>query len=276
MAADPARRAAGRLDADARSGHPHRAAAPSPSLNALAARKGRRWGSAIAWNAGTGGGSIQNPAYAAIVEGRMRRGRAGERAEVAGARGPAPNTFDFARMDQIVAWAQGDGLAVRGHTLLWHRPRWFPTWLNNYDYGANPRAEAERLLTTHIRTVTDRYRGVITSYDVVNEAIDHDTNGLMETSLSRAMGGAEAMLDLAFHTARAQLPSGAAGLQRLHELGAAARRALRRRAAPARGLPQAQRAGRRARHPVAYRDVLDRSGDRRRPLSRARMARVPR
>src|SRR5690606_12323356 len=74
--------------------------------------------------------------------------------------------------------------------------------------GANPAQEAERLLTHHIRTVTERYRGVITSYDVVNEAIDHDTNGLMQTSMSRAMGSSEAVLDLAFHAAREQLPAG--------------------------------------------------------------------
>jgi endo-1,4-beta-xylanase len=179
---------------------------PSPSLNALAARTGRRWGSAIAWNAGTDGGSIQNLSYAAIV--RSECGVIVPENELKWQRTrPGPDTFDFARMDQIVAWAQGAGKAIRGHTLLWHRPRWFPTWLNNYDYGANPVAEAERLLTTHIHTVTDRYRGVITSYDVVNEAIDHDTNGLMETSLSRAMGSAEAVLDLAFHTARAKLPT---------------------------------------------------------------------
>jgi endo-1,4-beta-xylanase len=121
---------------------------------------------------------------------------------------PDAKTFDFSRMDDIVKWAQGAGIAVRGHTLLWHRPRWFPEWLNTYDFGANPASEAERLLTTHIRTVTDRYRGVITSYDVVNETIDHDTHGLMQTSLTRAMGGAEAVLDLAFRTARDALPTG--------------------------------------------------------------------
>ena len=185
---------------------PTPSAPPSPSLNALAARKGRRWGSAIAWNAGADGGSIQNPDYAAIV--RNECGVVVPENELKWQRTrPGPEAFDFARMDQIVAWAQGAGVAIRGHTLLWHRPRWFPTWLNNYDYGATPVTEAERLLTTHIRTVTDRYRGVITSYDVVNEAIDHDTNGLIETSMSRAMGSAEAVLDLAFHTARAQLPT---------------------------------------------------------------------
>jgi endo-1,4-beta-xylanase len=121
---------------------------------------------------------------------------------------PGPETFDFARMDQIAAWSQANGIELRGHTLLWHRPQWFPEWLNKYDFGANPVREAERLLTTHIRTVTDRYRGQIASYDVVNEAIDHDRNAPIETSLSRAMGSPEAVLDLAFHTARAQLPEG--------------------------------------------------------------------
>ena len=44
---------------------------------------------------------------------------------------------------------------------------WRSNWLNNYDFGANPVQEGERLLTEHIRAVTDRYRGQITSYDVV-------------------------------------------------------------------------------------------------------------
>ena len=185
---------------------PTAAPTPTTSLNTLAARKSRRWGSAIAWNSGITGGSIQNPSYAAIVNAECGVVVPENELKWQFTR-PDANTFDFARMDDIVSWAQANGIAIRGHTLLWHRPRWFPTWLNNYDYGANPVAEAERLLTTHIRTVTDRYRGVITSYDVVNEAIDHDTNGLIETSMSRAMGSAEAVLDLAFHTARAQLPT---------------------------------------------------------------------
>jgi len=176
------------------------------SLNTLAAAKGRRFGSAIAWNASGKRGAIQNPDYSAIV--RAECGLVVPENELKWKRTrPDAKTFDFSRMDDIVKRAQGAGLAVRGHTLLWHRPQWFPEWLNTYDFGANPASEAGRLLTTHIRTVTERYRGVITSYDVVNEAIDHDTNGLMQTSLSRAMGSAEAVLDLAFRTAREQLPT---------------------------------------------------------------------
>ena len=180
----------------------------TPSLNALAMRAGRRFGSAIASTPGfSGAGAIQNPAYAQIVKAECGIVVPENEMKWQAVR-PAPDRFDFSRMDEIVAWAQANDLAMRGHTLLWHRPQWFPDWLNSYDYGANPVQEAERLLTEHIRAVTDRYRGMITSYDVVNEAIDHDRHDTIETSLSRAMGSPEAVLDLAFHTAREQLPQG--------------------------------------------------------------------
>jgi endo-1,4-beta-xylanase len=177
------------------------------SLDSLARRSGRRWGSAINWNARTAGASIQNPHYTDII--RAECGVVVPENELKWqAIRPTPERYDFARMDAIAGWAAANGQALRGHTLLWHRPQWFPEWLNTYDYGANPVREAERLLTDHIRTVTNRYRGQIASYDVVNEAIDHDTNAAIETSMSRAMGSPEAVLDLAFHTAREQLPEG--------------------------------------------------------------------
>ena len=181
---------------------------PTPSLDALAQRGGRRFGSAVASHGSfTDGGSIENPLYAALVKAECGIVVPENEMKWQATR-PDANTYDFARLDRIAAWAEAEGLDLRGHTLLWHRPQWFPEWLNNYDFGANPASEAERLVVGHIRTVTDRYRGQITSYDVVNEAIDHDTNDLMQTSLSRAMGSAEAVLDLAFHTAREQLPTG--------------------------------------------------------------------
>ena len=175
-----------------------------PSLNALAQRKGRRFGSAIA--AGNpAGATVQNAGYAALVKAECGIVVPENEMKWQALR-PGPETFDFARADQIVAWAQSERLAVRGHTLLWHRPQWFPAWLNSYDFGATPVREAERLLTTHIRTVAGRYSSTIKSWDVVNEAIDHDTNGLIQTSLSRALGGAEDTIDLAFRTARETLP----------------------------------------------------------------------
>lgn len=181
-------------------------AASSPGLNALAARGGRRFGSAIASTPGNASaGSIQNPSYTAIIKSECGIVVPENEMKWQAVR-PSPTVYNFDRMDEIVRWAQASGIAVRGHTLLWHRPQWFPNWLNTYDFGATPVREAERLLTEHIQTVTRRYKGVIQSYDVVNEAIDHDRNATIETSLSRAMGSPEAVLDLAFHTARAELP----------------------------------------------------------------------
>lgn len=181
-------------------------AAPQTGLDALVQRGKRRFGSAIASIPGVvEAGSVQNPAYTAIIKAECGLVVPENEMKWQAVR-PAPTVYDFARMDEIVRWAGANGLAVRGHTLLWHRPQWFPNWLNTYDFGANPVREAERILTQHIQTVTRRYKGVITSYDVVNEAIDHDRNAPIETSLSRAMGSPEAVLDLAFHTARAELP----------------------------------------------------------------------
>jgi endo-1,4-beta-xylanase len=177
---------------------------PSPSLNSLALRKGRRFGSCIGARRG---GGIENAAYAAIVAGECGVIVPENELKWQATR-PGPDKFDFARMDAIVAWAQARKLAVRGHTLFWDRPERFPKWLNSYDFGANPAREAERLLTTHIRTVTDRYRGVIHSYDVINEAVDGGTGALRVNNVTRAFGSPEALLDLAFHTARAQVPQG--------------------------------------------------------------------
>lgn len=195
-ATGPARSASTPLSADA----------PQTSLDAMAQRGGRRFGSAVASIPGrTEAGSIQNPAYTAILKAECGMVVAENEMKWQAVR-PGPDAYNFDRMDEIVRWARENDMEVRGHTLLWHRPQWFPDWLNSYDFGANPVAEAERLLTDHIRTVTRRYKGIITSYDVVNEAIDHDRNAPIETSLSRAMRSPEAVLDLAFQTARDELP----------------------------------------------------------------------
>jgi endo-1,4-beta-xylanase len=178
------------------------AAVPSPSLNTLAARKGRRFGSAIG---GRRGGSIDNPDYAAIVAGESGVIVPENELKWQWTR-PGPDKFDFTRMDAIVAWAQANKLAVRGHTLFWDRPERFPKWLVGYDFGANSSREAERLLTTHIRTVTDRYRGVIQSYDVINEAVDERTGAPRVNNVTQALGSPEALVDLAFHSARDRLP----------------------------------------------------------------------
>ncbi len=183
------------------------AASPAPtSLNAIAAGKGMRFGSAVAWSPlGADRGSFANPAYARLIQAECGLIVPENEMKWRALR-PGPTSFAFDKADAIVAWAEHSHLAVRGHNLLWHQPKWFPAWLNDYDFGANPRAEGERVLTTHIRTVLGRYGTRIGGYDVVNEAVRPADGALYDTSLSRAIGSAEATMDLAFHTARAAAP----------------------------------------------------------------------
>ena len=78
---------------------------------------------------------------------------------------PTPERFDFRAADGIVHFATRNGLAPRGHTLVWYAA--MPDWAKNM---TSPR-EAERQMRLHIDTTVARYRGKIRSWDVVNEAM---------------------------------------------------------------------------------------------------------
>ncbi|MES2444842.1 MAG: endo-1,4-beta-xylanase [Pseudomonadota bacterium] len=182
------------------------APAAQPGLDAIARTKGMRFGSCFSWSpANADRGSFANPAYAALLERdcgvlvpenefKWQRTR------------PSAAAFNFAPFDAMIDWSDSKGMKMRGHTLLWHKTERFPRWLNEHDFGANPRKEGERLLTEHIRTLCGRYGKRIYSYDVVNETIDERTGGQRQSSLSKAIGSADAMCDLAYHVAREAAP----------------------------------------------------------------------
>ncbi len=172
--------------------------AKRPSLKALAAMKGMRFGSAVSDHRT---GSFNDPNYARLLDADCALLVAENELKWQAIR-PAPDRFDFDAFDRILAQANARGMAMRGHNLLWHRPKWLPKWLEQHEFGPAPAAEAERILTTHIRTVCRRYRGQIHGYDVVNETVLPEDGTLAQTVLSRAIGGTEPLLDLAFHVAR--------------------------------------------------------------------------
>ena len=184
--------------------------APPPvtaaDIKGAAAAKGIRFGSAVAWSSpGADAGSFANPAYAALLEQDCAILVPENELKWQSIR-PNAASFDFTRFDAILGYAEAKGMAMRGHTLLWHQRRWMPAWAESHDYGTGA-AEATRVLTEHIQTVCRRYGGRIASYDVVNEAVDPASGNLYETALSQALGGAQATLDLAFRTARAEAPT---------------------------------------------------------------------
>jgi endo-1,4-beta-xylanase len=177
----------------------------APTLDSLARRSGRRFGSAVAWGVpGADRGSFANPAYAAILE--LECGLLVPENELKWRwTRPSATAFDFRQMDAIADYAAAHDFKLRGHTLLWLPEKWYPDWLVKHDFGALPRKAAEAMLTEHVRTVCRRYGRRIYSYDVVNEAVQPETGAIRDTVLTRAMGG-EPALDLMFHTARAEAP----------------------------------------------------------------------
>lgn len=182
------------------------ATAPTASLNALARAKGMRFGSCFAWSPpGADAGSFANPGYAALLE--RDCGILAPENEFKWQRlRPDPVKFDVMRFADMLDYAEAKGMAMRGHTLLWHKSQFFPKWLNEYDFRANPRARGEHLLTDHIRTLCRLYGDRVVSFDVVNETIDEKTGLQRQTSLSKAFGDADAVVDFAFHTAREHAP----------------------------------------------------------------------
>lgn len=180
--------------------------ASAAGLSAVASKAGLRFGSCFNAAPPTAArGSYLRPDYAALLE-RDCSILVPENEMKWQAIRPNAESYDFARFDAMVDYAMSRGMAMRGHTLLWHRAKWFPKWLNEFEFGSRPAARAEDVLASHIRTVTRRYKGRIVSYDVVNEAVTPETGGLEETSLSRAFGSAAGLLDLAFHVARENAP----------------------------------------------------------------------
>jgi endo-1,4-beta-xylanase len=175
------------------------------SLDALARRSGRRFGSAVAWGRpGADRGSFANPAYAALLERECGLLVPENELKWQWSR-PGPDRFDFRQLDAIVDYAAARGFGLRGHTLFWVPEKWYPKWLVAHDFGSLPTAEAERLLAEHVRTVCRRYGKRIQSYDVVNEAVQPETGEIRDTVVTRALGK-EASLDLLFHAARAEAP----------------------------------------------------------------------
>jgi endo-1,4-beta-xylanase len=89
---------------------------------------------------------------------------------------PTEGLFNFAAADAQVALARARGMAVRGHTLVWHAQN--PAWLFNDAAGAplTPTPENKALLLqrleTHIRTVMEHFGEDVRDWDVVNEVID--------------------------------------------------------------------------------------------------------
>ena len=90
---------------------------------------------------------------------------------------PAQNTYNFTNTDALVAFAEANGMRVRGHTLVWHNQ--LPGWLTG---GNFTRDEVIAILRDHVHTLVGRYRGRVWAWDVVNEAVADGSSSLRTNS----------------------------------------------------------------------------------------------
>jgi endo-1,4-beta-xylanase len=180
--------------------------AAGDSLHTIARSRGLRFGTAIGMKRGdtTQAFGFDDPQYRALVA--RECGLIVPENELKWqALRPAPGRFSFEAADQLLAWAQSQNLGARGHTLLWHAPKWLPDWVNKHDFGANPKAEAERLFNEHISTVCRHYGTAIPSWDVVNESVDPETGALRDNAFTPHLGNV-GQIELAFRLAREHAP----------------------------------------------------------------------
>ncbi|MGC4022581.1 MAG: endo-1,4-beta-xylanase [Cyclobacteriaceae bacterium] len=83
---------------------------------------------------------------------------------------PEENKFNFAPADEIVNFAQANGIKVRGHNLCWHQQT--GDWFFKDEKGNQATKEIVlKRLKDHITAVVSRYKGKIYAWDVVNEVI---------------------------------------------------------------------------------------------------------
>jgi endo-1,4-beta-xylanase len=91
---------------------------------------------------------------------------------------PSEGTFRFKDADKLALFARKNGMALRGHTLVWHQqtPLWFFSDPDQPSKDASRDLLLERM-KVHIQTVVAHFRGKVRAWDVVNEALS-DSSGL--------------------------------------------------------------------------------------------------
>lgn len=124
---------------------------------------------------------------------------------------PSEGRFVWEQADRIVEYARANGMELRFHTLVWHNqtPAWFfmdeegKPMADETDASkreANKKLLLERL-DRHVRTIVERYKDDIASWDVVNEVIEPgDPDGMRASDWYKITG--TDFIETAFRAAR--------------------------------------------------------------------------
>ncbi|MGP4043029.1 endo-1,4-beta-xylanase [Streptomyces sp. 2A115] len=162
------------------------------TLGAAAAEKGRYFGTAVAAN------HLGESPYVSTLDTEFNSVTP-ENEMKWDALESTRNSFNFGAADQIVNHARSRGMAVRGHTLVWHSQ--LPGWV-----GGLGAADLRSAMNNHINQVMGHYKGKIHSWDVVNEAFQDGSSGARRSSPFQDKLG-NGFIEEAFRTARAADPA---------------------------------------------------------------------
>lgn len=114
---------------------------------------------------------------------------------------PTENAYTFEAADSLLDFADANNIALRGHTLLWHRatPEYF---------FQGTRDEIKARLEKYVTDVVTHFKGKVYAWDVVNEVISDDdgaTAPYRNSNWYQAAGEPE-YIDWVFEAARAADP----------------------------------------------------------------------
>jgi len=173
-------------------------AVPTTTLRGLASAKGRSFGVSVD---ATFFGA--NPAaYDVVVAREFNVIVAGNVMKWSSIHRDSRYSYRWANPDTMVAFAQTNGMKVRGHTLVWYQQN--PTWLTGTTWDPET---LKVVLKEHIDSVVGHYKGKVLAWDVVNEAFNDGTGSLRVTGSPWATTLGAGYIDLAFQEARAADPA---------------------------------------------------------------------
>ncbi len=168
------------------------------SLGSLARAKGLRFGTAV------GGATLNDPQIRELIVRECDIIVPENELKMYVTHNNNATDYNFAPADQLLAFAEGNKIAMRGHNFVWARDEFTPKWLKAYDFGTNPKLEAERLLRDYIGKVADHYGERLVSWDVVNETVNPETGHIRSSVFTRILG--TDALRIAYEAAREHLP----------------------------------------------------------------------
>lgn len=102
---------------------------------------------------------------------------------------PQRDSFNFEMADKFVALGKDNNMHVHGHTLIWHSQ--LSPWFTAIEDSLEFRDATEK----HIKDLAIHFKGIVDSWDVVNEALNED--GTLRNSIFLKKMGEE-YLPLAF------------------------------------------------------------------------------